>query len=62
MKKKYTTSKLIIYLDRIEGSRDSFGDEDIIAHKPEIMEIKSRLLELEKIKENTKRQVRIRLM
>lgn len=49
--KKYTTSELIIYLDRIEGQRDIYGDADVIAHEPEMMEIKKRLIELDILKE-----------
>ena len=51
MKEKYTTSELIIYLDRTEGARDIYGDGDSKAHEPEMMEIKKRLLELDIIKD-----------
>ena len=48
---KYTTSELIIYLDRIEGTRDNYGDANTMEHEPEMMEIKKRLLELDITKE-----------
>ena len=51
MDKEYTTNELIIYLDNIEGPRDIYGDADTIAHEPEIMEIKKRLMELDILKE-----------
>ena len=44
-KSKYTTFELIIYLDNMEGARDIYGDGDSRAHEPEMMEIKSRLLD-----------------
>ena len=61
-KSKYTTFELIIYLDNMEGARDIYGDGDSRAHEPEMMEIKSRLLELEKIKEKTRKEARKKLM
>ena len=48
---KFTTTELIIYLDRIEGPQDIYGDGDSKAHEPETMEIKKRLIELDILKE-----------